>query len=256
MASDRLLAAALLICSAFAVHPPRTGLGTARHAAVQRAAPPALCAELSNISDKSLDEAGLASEDDDGTIVRDAAEELEAREFTTDLYAHLQKRPDYEMSEMYKSLRSRVDVPDSILSDLEKVKDRDAAVPTAGQTPNEILDLVLIALREDRESTGNVTAGVETLMRFSGPGSSIHMGGQVRAHACCPAASPLWPVTVRMPPLQFILPLGIRMGGQVRGRSLLFSRPPMFCPYCSILVALFLSPRDCLAAAPLWFEPI
>jgi hypothetical protein len=177
-ASGRLLAAALLVAGASAVHPPRsTAVGLARNLGLQRASPPALCA-AANDSEK-----GLPAEDattDDGTIVRDAVQELQAREFSSDLYAHLQKRPDYENSEMYKSLRSRVDVQDPILSDLEKVKDRDAAVPTPGQTPTEILDLVLIALREDREGTVNMTAGVETLMRFSGPGSAIHMGGQVR----------------------------------------------------------------------------
>lgn len=115
----------------------------------------------------------------DTSLTRDLAQELETREFTSDLYAHLQKRPDYETSALYKSLRSRVDVPDPIYSDLEKVKDRDMAVPTVGQTPTEIIDLVLIELREDRSSSDNPAAGVETLMRFSGPGSSIHMGGKV-----------------------------------------------------------------------------
>jgi len=179
MACSRLLAAALLIGSASAVHPPRRAAGVARHMAVQRATPPALCAEPPNISDKALPTDDSATEDDDGSIVRGATEELQTREFTSDLYAHLQKRPDYETSELYKSLRSRVDVSDPIVSEMAQMTDRGAAVPTAGQTPTEILDLVLLALREDRESSGNVTAGVETLMRFSGPGSSIHMGGKV-----------------------------------------------------------------------------
>ena len=67
------------------------------------------------------------------------------------------------------------------------------AVPTVGQTPTEIIDLVLIELREDRSSSDNPAAGVETLMRFSGPGSSIHMGGKVSAResvrACVPNRS-------------------------------------------------------------------
>ena len=39
---------------------------------------------------------------------------------------------------------------------------------------------VLIALREDRDGDDNEAAGVETLMRFSGPGSAIHQEGQVQ----------------------------------------------------------------------------
>ena len=55
------------------------------------------------------------------------------------------------------------------------------STPEVGQTPGEIIDVVLIALREKRSDDD--TTGVETLMRFAGPGSSLHeSAGVVPAH--------------------------------------------------------------------------
>jgi len=104
-----------------------------------------------------------AAEED--SLARDLAEEIGTWEFTSELYAHLQRRPDYETSELYKALRNRIDVVDPIYSNLEEAKGREAAVPTPGQTPGEIIDLVLIALREDRADRSN-PAGRAGPVRF------------------------------------------------------------------------------------------
>ena len=39
-----------------------------------------------------------------------ALDSLQLKEFNNELYAHLSKRPEYETSDMYSSLRKRVDV--------------------------------------------------------------------------------------------------------------------------------------------------
>ncbi|EOD05944.1 hypothetical protein EMIHUDRAFT_453564 [Emiliania huxleyi CCMP1516] len=173
-------AAALLLLGCSAYQPGAPHGPPLRH---QRSRASTLCADGSapgaDGGEGAAPKDSAAAEED--SLARDLAEEIGTREFTSELYAHLQRRPDYETSELYKALRNRIDVVDPIYSNLEEAKGREAAVPTPGQTPGEIIDLVLIALREDRADRSNPAAGVETLMRFSGPGSSIHMGSSVTA---------------------------------------------------------------------------
>lgn len=112
---------------------------------------------------------------------QDLSAEIETRTFNEDLYRHLAQRPEYETSELYKQLRQRIDVSEPLYSSLEKNKDRALSsgqeTPDAAKTPGEVIDLVLRALREKRGSD-DVT-GIQVLMKFMSPSSSIHTGTDV-----------------------------------------------------------------------------
>ncbi|EOD21603.1 hypothetical protein EMIHUDRAFT_117065 [Emiliania huxleyi CCMP1516] len=134
-------AAALLLLGCSAYQPGAPHGPPLRH---QRSRASTLCADGSapgtDGGEGAAPKDSAAAEED--SLARDLAEEIGTREFTSELYAHLQRRPDYETSELYKALRNRIDVVDPIYSNLEEAKGREAAVPTPGQTPGEIIDLV------------------------------------------------------------------------------------------------------------------
>ena len=100
------------------------------------------------------------------------SQQLEA--FNSDLYEHLNKRPEYETSELYSSLRKRVDVDDPLYSELKERRDRvmsDSPLPSPTQTPGEVIELVLRALRDvDWPHAGH---GVEVLRNYSSPKSAL-----------------------------------------------------------------------------------
>lgn len=116
----------------------------------------------------------------DGELSRSFAQELSTREQNSELYRSLSQRPEYEDKEMYNGLRKRVDVnDDALMSSLEANKDRlkgSAQEPDPNSTPNEVVELVLMALRERKDASG-----VELLMKFSGPGCSIGQGTIISA---------------------------------------------------------------------------
>ncbi|KAL1508636.1 hypothetical protein AB1Y20_004732 [Prymnesium parvum] len=88
--------------------------------------------------------------------------------FNDDLYAHLNQRPEYETSALYKNLRQRVDVTDPIYQELEKVKWGDLldnGGPTPDTTPGEAIEAVLRALRDVDEPREDY--GLELLQRYS-----------------------------------------------------------------------------------------
>ena len=108
-----------------------------------------------------------------GDLEKELAAQLETREFNKDLYEHLGKRPEYETSELYAALRKRQDVDDPLYSELEKRRATGATtpMPNSEQTPGEVIELVLRALRDvDWPGEGH---GVEVLRSYSGPASIL-----------------------------------------------------------------------------------
>ena len=115
----------------------------------------------------------LPSDEGMGDLEKELAAQLETREFNKDLYEHLGKRPEYETSELYAALRKRQDVDDPLYSELEKRRATGATtpMPNSEQTPGEVIELVLRALRDvDWPSEGH---GVDVLQNYSGPGSIL-----------------------------------------------------------------------------------
>jgi len=99
--------------------------------------------------------------------------EIQMQEFNKGLYAHLNKRPEYETSNMYSALRKRQDVDDPLYSELKERREMlaNAPMPNEDQTPGEVIELVLRALRDvDWPRPGH---GAEMLMKYSGPASIL-----------------------------------------------------------------------------------
>ena len=96
-----------------------------------------------------------------------------SEEFNRALYDHLAKRPEYETSELYSSLRKRQDVDDPLYNELKDRRDMltNTPEPNDDQTPTEVIELVLRALRDvDWPRPGH---GVDCLMMYSGPASIL-----------------------------------------------------------------------------------
>lgn len=105
------------------------------------------------------------------------SEPEDTSEFNDKLYEHLGRRPEYETSEMYAELRKRTDVTDPIISELQgkllswREMLTDAPMPSPMQTPGEVIEIVLRALRDlDWPRPGH---GVELLMRYSSDASIL-----------------------------------------------------------------------------------
>jgi hypothetical protein len=97
----------------------------------------------------------------------------QTQEFNKELYAHLSKRPEYENSQVYASLRKRQDVDDPIYSELQARREMlsNTPRPNENQTPGEVIELVLRALRDvDWPRPGH---GVDVLRNYSGPASIL-----------------------------------------------------------------------------------
>jgi hypothetical protein len=104
---------------------------------------------------------------DDGVV------DPELSTFTDDLYAHLSKRPEYATSEFYKGLKARVDVDEPLYSELDRRRDMlmNASSPNPSMGPSDVIELVLLALQDvDYPYSGH---GIDVLLNFTGPGSSI-----------------------------------------------------------------------------------
>lgn len=114
-------------------------------------------------------------------LTRDFSEQVELNDFTKDLYAHLNRRPEYETSEIYAALRKRQDVADPLYSELEARREMlsNAPLPNEDQTPGEIIELVLRAMRD--VDWPRPAHGVEVLRNYSGPGSILSDGEEVTA---------------------------------------------------------------------------
>jgi hypothetical protein len=95
------------------------------------------------------------------------------QEFNSAFYAHLSKRPEYQDSELYTSLRKRQDVDDPLYKELKERRSMltNAPKPNESQTPGEVIELVLRALRDVDWPRPN--HGIECLMRYSGPASIL-----------------------------------------------------------------------------------
>jgi hypothetical protein len=101
------------------------------------------------------------------------AADPELSTFTDDLYAHLSKRPEYETTEFYKGIRARVDVDEPLYSELDRRREllMNASSPNPSMGPSDVIELVLLALQDvDYPYEGH---GIDVLMNFTGPGSSI-----------------------------------------------------------------------------------
>jgi len=129
------------------------------------------------LCEEPVPEAGITPEDVPSISDEDLSKELSAtlqmKEFNNELYAHLNKRPEYETSELYSQLRKRQDVDDPLYSELESRREMlaNAPLPNEEQTPGEVIELVLRALRDvDWPREGH---GVEVLQNYSGPASIL-----------------------------------------------------------------------------------
>ena len=106
-------------------------------------------------------------------LIKELNSKLQLQEFNTELYEHLNKRPEYETSELYSALRKRQDVDDPLYSELKERREMlaNAPLPNTDQTPGEVIELVLRALRDvDWPRPGH---GVEMLRNYSGPASML-----------------------------------------------------------------------------------
>ena len=94
-------------------------------------------------------------------------------DFNSELYAHLDKRPEYATSEFYKGLRSRLDVEDPTYDELARQREllANTTQPNPTQGPSEVIELVLRALHD--VDYPYPRHGIEVLMNYTGPGSSI-----------------------------------------------------------------------------------
>lgn len=127
----------------------------------------------------------------DDEFSRELYEQLKTQAFTDDLYQHLSQRPEYETAELYKGLRARQDVSDPIYNELERRREMlaDVSMPTEAQTPGEVIELVLRALRDvDFPREGH---GVEVLRKYSSTRSSIAAEKQLSSEQACGQPPPL-----------------------------------------------------------------
>lgn len=122
------------------------------------------------MSDEKMDPDDLPAED---TLSKELSQQVELQEFNKGLYDHLNKRPEYETSEIYSALRKRQDVDDPLYSELQARREMlsNAPLPNEDQTPGEVIELVLRALRDvDWPRPGH---GVDVLRNYSGPASIL-----------------------------------------------------------------------------------
>jgi len=121
----------------------------------------------------------VADADDapDADVSLDAKlQKMQVDKFNSELYSHLSKRPEYETTEMYSSLRKRIDVEDPLYNELKRRREmlENAPEPCATQTPGEVIELVLRALRDVDWPREN--HGAELLRSYSGPASILGDG--------------------------------------------------------------------------------
>ena len=100
------------------------------------------------------DDSAQAADPDDLPTVdflsKELTQQVELQDFNRGLYEHLNKRPEYETSELYSALRKRQDVDDPLYSELEARREMlsNTPQPNEEQTPGEVIELVLRALRD------------------------------------------------------------------------------------------------------------
>lgn len=123
------------------------------------------------------DDSAQAADPDDLPTVdflsKELTQQVELQDFNRGLYEHLNKRPEYETSELYSALRKRQDVDDPLYSELEARREMlsNTPQPNEEQTPGEVIELVLRALRDvNWPRDGH---GVEVLQTYSGPASVL-----------------------------------------------------------------------------------
>lgn len=87
-------------------------------------------------------------------------------EFNAGLYEHLRRRPEFANRELYNELSSRVNVSEQVFNSWrDQVNATTRLEPEAGQTPGEVVSLVLRALQDcDYPRDGH---GIEVLQAFS-----------------------------------------------------------------------------------------
>ena len=88
----------------------------------------------------------------DDDLQKELSETLQMKEFNDELYSHLNRRPEYETSELYSQLRKRQDVDDPLYSELESRREMLANTPAPNeeQTPGEVIECVNAAARKTR----------------------------------------------------------------------------------------------------------
>ena len=112
----------------------------------------------------------------DASSLDDELQKMQLAKFNSELYSHLSKRPEYETTEMYSSLRKRTDVDDPLYNELKQRREMlaSAPMPSTTQTPGEVIELVLRALRDVDWPREN--HGAELLRTYSGPKSILGDG--------------------------------------------------------------------------------
>ena len=163
-----MLLLSCLLPSGMAFSAPAASL----HAARPPAPAPRMSADSLSPED-SPDFSDDALAKDFSSTLSSKAESGELEDFNNELYAHLNKRPEYETSELYSALRKRQDVDDPLYSELQarRESNEETPLPNEDQTPGEVIELVLRALRDvDWPREGH---GVEVLQTYSGPASIL-----------------------------------------------------------------------------------
>jgi Asp-tRNA(Asn)/Glu-tRNA(Gln) amidotransferase C subunit len=118
---------------------------------------------------------------DDDELQQQLTDIVQMKDFNNELYAHLNKRPEYETSELYSQLRKRQDVDDPLYSELESRREMlsNAPLPNEEQTPGEVI-----------EYGARHRIGVAAVSSRCGGGvAAWRCGGAVR-FGCCPPRVP------------------------------------------------------------------
>mmetsp|Transcript_136263 Transcript_136263/g.236934 ORF Transcript_136263/g.236934 Transcript_136263/m.236934 type:complete len:362 (+) Transcript_136263:61-1146(+) len=92
----------------------------------------------------------------------------ELKEFNSNLYGELKKRPDYLLSELYEKMQAE----DPLISELRKRREmvEDSPMPHEEQTVGDVIELVLRVLRS---KWPHKHYGIEVLRNYASPASAL-----------------------------------------------------------------------------------
>jgi hypothetical protein len=143
---------------------PKSALRPRAHPTLSSAAPPPPPPDDAAPSESGNELSGQLS--DELRRREQTAEEPGLDAFNSGLYAHLRRRPEFADRELYNELSNRVDVSENVFNSWrEQVNATTRLEPRAGQTPGEVIELVLRALQDcDYPHEGH---GIDVLQRFS-----------------------------------------------------------------------------------------
>lgn len=158
------------------VHARQSAFGWRRVAMCSGAPPDGADPDSEPGASDAGDEGDAADAGGDAEVVQQLKDEIRRREmdgdasgldeFNSDLYDHLKRRPEFVDRVLYDKLSERIDVEENVFSKWrQQFNSTTKLEPTAGQTPGEVIELVLRALQDvDYPHEGH---GVEVLQTFS-----------------------------------------------------------------------------------------